>query len=205
MVVRALAPGLVDDFLGFFDRVYENDPWLNSKNNPWWSGCYCGFFDTKKRDSEQNKIPPEERRRTRALRITQGLANGFLAYQDNEVVGWINAGPRSGYVSLQHMSEAVDNPNERIGSVVCFVVDYQHRRMGVATALLNAACDQFKRSRLEFAEAYPRNRPANVDNPYDIPEEHLNYYGPMQMYLKAGFEIHKQFPKFDVVRKALLV
>ena len=101
------------------------------------------------------------------------------------------------------MSEAVEDPNEQVGSIVCFVVDSQNRRMGIATTLLEAAIDWFRQSKLEFAEAYPRSKPASVDNPYNIPEEHLNYYGPLQMYLKAGFKIHKQFQKFTVVRKSL--
>ena len=75
--------------------------------------------------------------------------------------------------------------------------------MGVATALLESACASFKRSGLLYAEGYPRTKPANLDNPYNIPEDHLNYYGPLQMYVKAGFRIHRQFDKFASVRKKL--
>lgn len=203
IAVKELSPKLLDDYLAFFDNVYETDPWLNIRDNPWWSGCYCGFFDDARPEKELNALGPRELRTMRSERILSGLAHGFLAYIDGKVVGWCNAGPRASYVSLQHLSEAVEDSSEQVGSILCFVVASQHRRMGIATTLLESACGSFRHAGLEFAEGYPRNRPANVDNPHNIPEQHLNYYGPLQMYLKAGFRIHRQFDKFAVVRKTL--
>lgn len=202
-MIKELGPAVLADYFGFFDRIYETDPWLNSRDNPWWSGCYCGFFDSPTPEKEVVALGPGERKRLRSERILSGQATGFLAYVDGKVVGWCNAGPRAGYGSLQHLSVAIEDPTESVGSILCFVVGSQDRRKGVATALLQSACASFKRSSLRYAEGYPRTKPANVDNPYDIPEAHLNYYGPLQMYLKTGFKIHKQFDKFAAVRKDL--
>src|SRR2546430_13368117 len=49
VTVRELVPALVDDYISFFDGVYHDDPWLNTKDNPWWGICYCGFYDDPKR------------------------------------------------------------------------------------------------------------------------------------------------------------
>ena len=203
IVVKELGPSLPADYFAFFETLYETDPWLNFTNNPYWSGCYCGFFDHKRPENELNALGAPERKRMRSERILSNQATGFLAYMDCKVVGWCNAGPRASYVSLQHLSKAVEDPTERVGSILCFVVDSQYRRKGIATALLDSACVSFKRLGLDYAEGYPRTKPPNVENPYKIPEEHLNYYGPLQMYLKAGFKILKQFDKFAAVRKNL--
>ncbi len=203
IVVKELGPSLLTDYVTFFDAIYKTDPWLNSRDNPWWSGCYCGFFDDARPEKELNALGAQERRRLRIERIVSGHAKGFLAYIDSKVVGWCNAGRRADYVSLQHLAKAMEDPAEPVGSILCFVVASEYRSMGVATALLESACASFKRSGLPYAEGYPRTKPANFDNPYNIPEAHLNYYGPLQMYLKAGFKIHRQFDKFASVRKKL--
>lgn len=203
VVVKALGPSLVEDYLTFFDTVYETDPWLNFRDNPWWSGCYCGFFDDARPEKDLMALGARELKRLRTERIVSGLAKGFLAYVDGKIVGWCNADRRADYVSLQHLSEAVEDPNEPVGSILCFVVASHYRRLGVATALLESACASFKSSGLLYAEGYPRTKSANADNPNNIPEAHLNYYGPLQMYVKAGFKIHRQFDKFASVRKEL--
>jgi GNAT superfamily N-acetyltransferase len=203
LVVKELGASLLADYLAFFDTIYESDPWLNFRDNPYWSGCYCGFFDDPRPEQELGALGAPERKKMRSERILSNRATGFLAYIDGKVVGWCNAGPRTSYVSLQHLSKAVEDPTESVGSILCFVVASRYRRSGIATRLLESACALFKRSGLQYAEGYPRTKPANVDNPYNIPEAHLNYYGPLQMYLKAGFKIHRQFDKFAAVRKAL--
>ena len=202
--VKELDSRQLDDYFAFFDDLYETDPWLNSRDNPWWSGCYCGFFDDARSEQELMALGARELRRMRIERIRVHRAHGFLAYLGGKVVGWCNAGPRASYVSFHHLSRAVEeDPNEPVGSILCFVVASLYRRMGVATALLQSACASFKHSGLSYAEGYPRIKPANVDNPYNIPEAHLNYYGPLNMYLKAGFKMHRQFDKFVAVRKDL--
>jgi len=203
VLVRELVPSLAEDHLTFFDTIYETDPWLNFRDNPWWSGCYCGFFDDARPEKDLMALGAQELKRLRTERIVSGRASGFLAYVDGEVVGWCNAGRRADYVSFQHLAEAVEDPGEPVGSILCFVVASRYRRMGVATALLESACASFKRSGLLFAEGYPRTKSANQDNPNNIPEAHLNYYGPLQMYVNAGFRIYRQFDKFASVRKEL--
>ena len=51
---------------------------------------------------------------------------------------------------------------ERVGSIVCFVVASSHRNQGVASHLLNAACQKFSQRGLEAAEAYPVKKPQSA-------------------------------------------
>ncbi|HZY94192.1 MAG TPA: GNAT family N-acetyltransferase [Candidatus Bathyarchaeia archaeon] len=194
----------VEDYLGFFDQVYQNDPWLNTRNNPWWGICYCGFFDDTRSEDERNNAPHAavKNRAMRAEMIRSGKANGLLAYVDGKVVGWCNAGPRTNYLNL-HGYPGEINQNEPIGSILCFVVAAPFRGKGIGTALLNGAIDKFRGERLKVAEGYPRTIPADVNNPHNTPPEHLNYRGSLQMFLKAGFTIHRRLERHAIVRKKL--
>jgi len=76
----------------------------------------------------------------------------------------------------------------------CFVIASTHRGKGVASKLLNTACNKFTEKGLEYAEAYP------VKNP---PSAAYNFPGPLSMYLKSGFTTHRDAEWYLVVRKRL--
>lgn len=202
--MRELEPKLVDDYLGFFDQVYQNDPWLNTKNNPWWGICYCGFFDDTRSEEERNKAPNAavKNRAMRAETVRSGTANGLLAYVDGKVVGWCNAGPRASYQNLHGYPGEIEQ-NEPVGSILCFVIAAPFRGKGIGTALLSGAVDKFHREKLKVAEGYPRTLPANVNNPYNTPPEHLNYRGSLSMFLRAGFSIYRQLERHAIVRRKI--
>ena len=67
--------------------------------------------------------------------------------------------------------------------------------------LLQTACGKFKREGLTVAEAYPTvNFP---ELPYNLPMSARNYHGPLSMYLKQGFHLHRKINNWAVVRKSL--
>ena len=204
ITVKELEPSLLDDYMSLFDDVYENDPWLNTQNNPWWGTCYCGFFDDTRSEDERNKAPHAavKNRAMRTEMIRSGKANGLLAYVDDKVAGWCNAGPRATYQNLHGYPGEIDR-NEPVGSILCFVVAAPFRGKGVAPALLNGAIGKFRHEKLKLAEAYPRTLPADVNNPYNTPPEHLNYRGSLSMFLKTGFTIYWQLERHAIVRKKL--
>jgi len=84
---------------------------------------------------------------------------------------------------------------------MCFVVSPGYRGRGVCTALLSAACDKFRRDGLKIAEGYPTT---NAQKRFgEIPWAEANYKGPLNVYLKNGFKIHRQLEVFTIVRKQL--
>lgn len=202
--VKELRPHLLDDYLGLFDDVYRNDPWLNTQSNPWWGICYCGFYDDPRTEQERNTAPDatNKNRAMRAETIQSGKASGLLAYSEGKVVGWCNAGPKANYRNLRNLVPHADL-SDPVGSILCFVVAAPYREKGVCTALLNAACDKLRRDGLQIAEGYPRTLPPNANNPYNTPPENLNYRGSLSTFLKAGFKIHQQLDRHAIVRKHL--
>ncbi len=193
ITVRELKPELLDDYLKFFDQAFSDFPH--------WAGCYCGFYDTPGNEWDPTAKAGPEHRAARSKQISTGKAQGLLAYTDDKPVGWCNAQSRANFLNLRHYEVAADNPSEAVGSVMCFLVNHQYRGRGIGTALLNAACDKFQRDRLTIAEGYPTTNPSKRN--WEIPWAEENYKGPLSMYLKNGFQIHRQLERFAIVRKQL--
>jgi ribosomal protein S18 acetylase RimI-like enzyme len=119
--------------------------------------------------------------------IASGQARGYLAYRDGEVVGWCNAAPWNTYPMLH------DEPQPdaaAIGVIFCFVVAPEHRGQGIARALLDAACTDFKTQGLAYAQARPRKQAATAAE---------NHLGPLSMYLAAGFSILREDDEGNVL------
>jgi GNAT superfamily N-acetyltransferase len=192
--VRDLTPELLDDYLKFFDKDAFTD-------FPEWSGCYCGFYDTPGDNWDASANAGPAHRAARAERISSGKAHGLLAITDGRVVGWCNAQPRSSFLNMRRYASVIDDPAEPVGSIMCFLVAPGHRGKGVGSALLNAACDKFRRDLLRVAEGYPTTNP--VKRTWETPWAEENYKGSLNMYLKAGFKIHRQLERFAIVRKQL--
>jgi GNAT superfamily N-acetyltransferase len=180
LVVRELTPSLKDDFLNFFDHVAFAD-------NPDWSDCYCSLYHFP------NKGKTESRRLASAG-VDDSKIHGFLAYDNGRPVGWCNAANRNSYPALHWLMGAGPDKWEKVGSIVCFVIGSTHRNRGVASHLLNAACNKFSKEGLEYAEAYPVKKPESAA---------YNFPGPLSMYQKAGFSTHRDVDWYLVVRKRL--
>ncbi len=180
LVVKELTPSLRDDFLLFFDSVAFAD-------NPDWSDCYCSAYHFA------NKGKAESRSEASNL-IEEDRMHGFLAYDGGKPVGWCNAASRSSYPGVQWLMGPGPEKAEQVGSIVCFVIASSHRKQGVASHLLNAACKNFSQKGLEFAEAYPVKKPKSAA---------YNFPGPLSMYLKNGFTQHHAADWYLVVRKRL--
>jgi ribosomal protein S18 acetylase RimI-like enzyme len=180
--IRELTPGLLADHLSFFDYVAFAD-------NPKWASCYCYFphapHDTEKwhdRTGDQNRAAVIDL-------IGQGRMHGYLAFQNDKPIAWCNAGPRTNVTILDEDEDA-----EKIGSIICFIVARNHRGKGVARRLLEAACEGFRRQGYEIVEAYPRP---------DAHDDATSHFGPLKMFLAAGFQPFKEENGSLIVRKTL--
>ncbi len=186
--IRELNKAALADFLNLFDH----DAFVD---NPDWADCYCMFYQftgTAKEWSESRA--PENRDRASSL-ISEGKMRGLLAYDNGKPVAWCNAAPRESYPALTRILKLPVTEPEPVGSIVCFVVAPSHRGKGIASALLKAACERFRESGLEFAEAYPRKDSESAADTFP---------GPLSMYLKAGFKPVRETTGYLVVRKNLL-
>ncbi|HEX4919330.1 MAG TPA: GNAT family N-acetyltransferase [Candidatus Bathyarchaeia archaeon] len=191
IVVRELNPDTLSDFLNLFDKAFSDFPD--------WAGCYCGFYETEEKDWDSSEKASQEHRKWKSEQITNGRAGGLLAYINGRAVGWCNAQPRARFANMRSYEVAVTDPNEPVGSIMCFLVSPDHRGKGVGTALLREACRMFSRDGLTVAEAYPRTSSKQSG----VPWAEENYKGSLSMYLNNGFTVHRQLERFSIVRRQL--
>jgi GNAT superfamily N-acetyltransferase len=183
--VRPLSPAAVPDLLAFFDCEAFSD-------NPKWASCYCQCFYEDHRVVTWSERSAAQNRACAVQRCHAGAMQGWLACVDDRVVGWCNAAPRA----LLHALDAEPIAHAReTGCILCFLVSPALRRHGIAKALLQAACDGLAAQGLKFVEANPRTGTASPA---------ANHYGPLAMYLAAGFEVDRDSDDGSVwVRKPL--
>jgi ribosomal protein S18 acetylase RimI-like enzyme len=178
--IEPLTPARRDDYLRFFD--HERGPAF--ADNPEWARCYCHFHHVSTR-LDWNALDGAANRVAMDARIACGEMEGYLAYRDGAVVGWLNAQPRN---KLRHCDARIgiaspprDVPDHEAAAIVCFVTAPDARRQGVAHALLTAALDDLAVRGVRIVDAYP----AAHDAPDAPARDH--YRGPRSLFVAAGF------------------
>lgn len=167
--VRCLTSELAPDFLRFFDRAAFAD-------NPAWRGCYCCFHYHDKDNGAWEARTSACNREAMTSLIASGMAEGYLAYDGGDVVGWCNAAPKSLFPELRRLpGNAADT-----AFVPCFVVAPAHRRQGVARRLLEAACESLRVRGFTRLLARPVRGAATAAD---------NHAGPLPLFLGAGFRV----------------
>ena len=170
--VRPLTTARLADFLAFFDGDAFTD-------NPKWASCYCQcFYEDHSKIHWSNRTATENRAAARR-RIGEGTMRGFLAYRQGRVVGWCNAAPRP----LLHALDAEPIADgAHAGAILCFLVAPSARGGGVASALLRGACAGLRAQGLRYVDANPRPGATSMGE---------NHYGPLRMFLAAGFSVRR--------------
>ena len=189
LLIKPLSPALLQDFLTFFDHFAFTD-------NPDWASCYCQFYLENHAEIDWEKRSAGENRKLAEERICARSMHGYLAFLDDQPIGWVNAALKSMFPSLLSEPELDYSEKDQVGSIVCFTIAPDYRGRGVARALLRAALAGFQNAGLSIAEAYPR-RAAST--------QAANYHGPLSLFEQDGFSVYKDYREWLVVRKKLSV
>lgn len=189
--IHPLSPGRVDDYFRFFDGAAFAD-------HPDWSWCYCTYYHFDRAYEQelqaQNQIQgKDDLRRIAARLIADGTLRGYLAYHENEVVGWCNAGPKESFRRLRSDADLWPD-KDSVQSIVCFIIAAPYRRQGIARQLLQRVAEDAARQGVDCLEAYP------VDAE---PDAYDHFHGHISMYRACGFLPHKQTERYTVMRKPL--
>ncbi len=162
--IRSLSRDTQEDFLEFMQvKAFET--------NPQWAGCYCQFYLDTAEDLNGESPTAERNREAACNRIASGQMHGYLAYEGEEVIGWVAANKANSFVMLPPTGEDV-------ARVLCFIVDASHQGKGVATQLLNFAIDDLQAQGFKSVEAAPL-----ASDTF----EPTGYRGKLSTFLKAGF------------------
>lgn len=117
-------------------------------------GCWCMTWRIEKGERWDDVKGSPAKKRMKAL-ITDGKAQGALAFAGDEPVGWCSYGPRSDYPRLDRARTLACVDAERVWSLPCFFIKRGWRGQGVATALLEHALKALRKRGVQIAEGYP--------------------------------------------------
>ncbi|MFX1376833.1 MAG: GNAT family N-acetyltransferase [Promethearchaeota archaeon] len=184
IIIKPLTLNIIDDWLYFFNNVAFTD-------NPEWCGCYCRFYHFDGSIKEWENQSKEENRNASIKLIRSGVMHGFLAYSNNNPVGWCNANTRDNYAKILYKDDSGDSENQKIAGIVCFLIGPLYRKRGIARELLRYAISHYKNKGYEIIESYPRIG--------KLSDAH-SYRGPISLYQTEGFKIYKRFKDFYVMR-----
>lgn len=184
LAIHPLTPDRLSDHLRFFDH----DAFVD---NPRWGFCYCNFLYADHDEKPWTSRTTTENRSAIIPLIETRRFRGYLAYRDGQVVGWCNAGPKA---MVPILADPLDPDASEIGATSCFLVAPSRRGQGIARALLEHACEDFAAAGLAYAEGYPVR---NATTPA------ANHFGPLTMFLSAGFEIVSEDEERYTVRRKL--
>jgi GNAT superfamily N-acetyltransferase len=155
--------------------------------------CFCRYwhFDGTKNDwLARCAMDPKTSRdeALAALGVGASEALGLVAVDESgRAIGWMKLTPRASVPKLRKLPlyRGLDlGGDDGVWSIGCFLVDPDHRRRGVAAALLDAA-PAFVRARGGAAiEAYPRHL-HEADRPRLHDEE--AWMGPESLFMARGF------------------
>jgi GNAT superfamily N-acetyltransferase len=188
--IKKLKFSLLDDYLYFFEHVaHEND---NPENS-----CYCVGWNSSD-DAGKDFSTAKDRKKYAIDNVEKGKTQGYLAYIDNQVVGWCNANEKSKCLHCEGWQGCLTNvdvsSDVRIKSIFCFSIEPNMRNKGIATQLLNQVCEDAKRDGFTIVEAYP-------DKEYN--ELFQDFMGPIGLYKKCGFEVYEETDQKYIMRKTL--
>jgi GNAT superfamily N-acetyltransferase len=143
------------------------------------SGCWCMWWRVSSQEFDE-RHGDGLRSELQAL-VREGDEPGLVAYVDDEPVGWVALAPRSAYPRLNRSPKLKPVDDQPVWSITCFYIDRQHRRQGVAGALLQAAVSYARAHGAEAVEAYPIDTSGSAKTSADL------YTGTSAMFERAGF------------------
>ncbi len=149
------------------------------------AGCWCMWWRLARPDFEKGK-GTANRKQLKNLVESKGHAPGILAYSGKQAIGWCSVGPRKEFVRFETSRTLKPIDSKPVWSVVCLFVDKNHRRNGVAYALLGAAAEYAFSQGADVVEGYPVV-PRNETMP-----DTFAYTGVPSAFKAAGFKVVKK-------------
>jgi GNAT superfamily N-acetyltransferase len=205
--IKPLTPDLAADFFDFFDNRAFTD-------HSEWSCCYCTYFhfdsEREKEVGDMVKCGADFRttlRNASAELITDGILRGYLAYEGDTAVGFVNANDKTAYRRFDgnraRSTFVSENSNGRIKAVTCFTIAPEYRSKGIATAVLERICEDAEQNGYTAVEGYPRIYPGYFDFPFNGPERLFERAGFVKVDERNGAEFQEEHGVI-IMRKELV-
>jgi ribosomal protein S18 acetylase RimI-like enzyme len=182
--IRRLTKDLKNEYLFFFDNIVF-------KENPDRSKCYCNDYHFL---GDIETCTREASRATVINLINENKLTGYLVFHNDKPIGWCNANNRLNYQRLLRDYDYIDNPEDRVCSIVCFLIHPDYRRQGIAQKILERIIEDYSNKSYNYLEAYPKKRERSGEG---------NFKGPLELYKRYDFKISKEYDDYYVMRKKI--
>lgn len=183
--IKSLSPELLEDFFTFFEGV-------EFPEHPHWSACYCYSFHFT--GPNENWCMEGNRAAVEKL-VGEERMKGYLAYHEGKPVGWCNSNNRLNYQRLVKFYDLVEPDHLKICSIVCFLIHPDYRLRGITHQILGRVIKDYSALEYETIEAYPGKGKLSAED---------QYKGPLELYLKNGFEKVREYENYTLVRRSLI-
>jgi GNAT superfamily N-acetyltransferase len=157
----------------------------------WGAGCWC--MHPRLTASQARELPgpgteTERRRQAMTKLARRRRAPGLLAFEGDEVVGWVAVAPRTELTRIDKSRATPRVDDEEVWVIPCVTVRKTARGRGIACALIRAAVEYAREQGAPAVEAYPRAGAARTfdDNAW---------FGTEAMFRRAGFRVIRKPPK----------
>lgn len=184
ITIKRLNKTLLNDYLNFFDNIAFVD-------NKEWEGCYCVFYHHDQDVKNWLSRSKNDNRSMAIDLINDNKLKGFLAYCNENPVGWCNVNYKALFSFDKNLQKVYSDQDDSIVSIVCFLISHKYRHLGISTKLLRAVIDYYKNAEKKHIEAYPFK---------NVAKDSENYHGPLNLYLKNGFYIDKEYEEYFVMK-----
>jgi ribosomal protein S18 acetylase RimI-like enzyme len=192
--IRKLTPDLVEDYVHFFDTT----PHADNKSE---HRCYCVWWCNDDYEGKDLTSSPEKRRDYAIQCVKGDNIQGYLAYCDDEVVGWCNANTKMDCLKcyswrrfMGSVPTEESTPDIKVKSIFCFAISPKMRRRGIASRFVERVCLDAADDGFDFVEAYPNK---------EFIDEAEDCMGPFALYKKSGFSEYYETEENLVMRKQL--
>lgn len=168
--IKPLSPEMAEIFTEYTQS-------LDFHHAPHWQFCNCQYYHVKCETEEWRARSSEMNQLLAQQNIRDGVMHGFMAFDGDQPVGWINANDWENYALLQD-DEDFKNLEGKTGMVLCFLIHPEYRRQGLARKLLATAVADFREKGFDRVIGLPfiwSNHPER------------QYHGVPGMYEELGF------------------
>ncbi|NLE83769.1 MAG: GNAT family N-acetyltransferase [Chloroflexi bacterium] len=170
--IKPLSPELAETFTSYINE-------MDFDHAPHWKFCNCQYYHVNCSSEEWRARSSAQNQELAHENIRNGIMKGFLAFDGDKPVGWINANDWRNYALLED-DEDLRELEGKTGLIVCFLIHPDYRQQGLAQSLLKTAVEDFRRQGYDRVAGKPFVWSAHPQR---------QYHGLPSMFEALGFEI----------------